>query len=154
MTSSDNAVGYKVLANSSYCLKNTEHYISYNIKETGFHFSVNKEVMYSVEKVASAIQYLVKSQFGRSLSDLDFYIAHTGGRRILDEMTKHFQIEDQDIIFSRQSLSQAGNISSVVVFDVLNRIFENRKNISGEKGILLAFGPGFTAEFNVGVWSE
>ncbi|MNN94128.1 Polyketide synthase-like Pks10 [compost metagenome] len=52
---------------------------------------------------------------------------------------------------SRDSLSEAGNIASVVVFDVLKRQFDSGL-VDGATGMLAAFGPGFTAEMAVGKW--
>ncbi|MNP81395.1 hypothetical protein D3C76_1797340 [compost metagenome] len=48
-------------------------------------------------------------------------------------------------------MSEAGNIASVVVFDVLKRQFDSGL-VDGATGMLAAFGPGFTAEMAVGKW--
>lgn len=93
-----------------------------------------------------------QESIGSITTDLDFFIFHTGGRRILDELVKRLEMDEKQIALSRQSLAECGNLSSVVVFDVLDRMFTSKERIAGDKGMLAAFGPGFTAEMNIGTW--
>ncbi len=51
------------------------------------------------------------------------------------------------------SLAEVGNVASVVVFDVLRRLFENPPE-AGARGLLAAFGPGFSAEMALGQWTD
>ncbi|MEI8636814.1 hypothetical protein [Vibrio coralliilyticus] len=53
---------------------------------------------------------------------------------------------------SRESLREHGNTSSVSVIDVLHRHYLTSQN--GEKGIVVAFGPGFTSEVLYGQWQS
>ena len=55
---------------------------------------------------------------------------------------------------SWQSLREVGNVSSVVVLDVLRRTFEQQRPRHGAVGLILAFGPGFTSEMLLGTWQE
>jgi predicted naringenin-chalcone synthase len=145
-----NGTGYRVEDAISFLLKDSERYIAYDIKDTGFHFVLDKKVMSTIKTVSPIMKEFSQRSIGLMPSELDFFIFHTGGKRILDELVTQLEIEEQQIVPSRRSLAECGNLSSVVVFDVLDRMFENRMN--GEQGILAAFGPGFTAEMNVGAW--
>ena len=146
--------GYQVVANTSFLLKDTQRYIAYDVKDSGFHFVLDKRVMYTIEQVAPIMQAFTHQELGRSPADLDFFVFHTGGRRILDELVNHLRIEDRCVALSRRSLAECGNISSAVVFDVLLRMYESQQRRCGDYGMLAAFGPGFTAEMNVGVWNN
>ncbi|EED2977290.1 type III polyketide synthase, partial [Salmonella enterica subsp. enterica] len=150
MRGDDICTGFKIKDNESHILYDSEDYISYDITDLGFHFSLQKEVMHSISRISENITSFIKRN---SLNNkLDFYILHTGGRRILDEVEKYINLEKHHLLHSRQCLNERGNISSVAVIDVLNRHFEHRKN--GEKGLLIAFGPGFTTEMTYGEWIE
>ena len=46
---------------------------------------------------------------------------------------------------TRQVLKQFGNMSSVTVLYVLER-FLNKEISNGEQGLILSFGPGFSAQ--------
>ena len=74
-------------------------------------------------------------------NNLDGYILHSGGMKIIEAYKKIFK-NDVTIQESQRVLANYGNVSSVSVLLVLNEIL--KKNF---KGIFLmsALGPGFTA---------
>lgn len=147
-------MGYRVEQNASYLLKNSDRYIAYDVKSTGFHFVLDKKVMSTIKTVAPIMKDFVRKSIGLFPKELDFFVFHTGGRKILDELVNHLEVNERLITLSRCSLAECGNLSSVAVFDVLDRMFASKQRISGERGMLAAFGPGFTAEMNVGTWVE
>jgi type III polyketide synthase len=146
--------GYQITDAESFLLKNTERYIAYDIKDSGFHFVLDKEVIGAVRKVAPVMKSFVAWSSNREVSDLEFFVFHTGGRRILDELVNHLGLNEDAVSLSRQSLRECGNVASAVVFDVLARVFEKGDLANGSRGMLAAFGPGFTSEMNVGVWTH
>jgi type III polyketide synthase len=107
--------------------------------------------MNSIQYVAPVMEAFNKEWCTKPVSDNDFLIFHTGGRKILDELVKHLELDPRKVGLSRASLAERGNIASAVVFDVLIRQFEQPPE-RGAKGMLAAFGPGFTAEMCVGKW--
>lgn len=149
----DSLGGYKITNSESFVLKNSENYIKYNIKDTGFQFSLDKKVIGAIEKVVPVMKSFVEQFSKQAIDNLDFYIFHTGGRRILDELVNHLGLHEKAVALSRQSLLECGNVSSAVVFDVLARVFDNGGLAKGSEGMLAAFGPGFTSEMNTGVWT-
>jgi type III polyketide synthase len=146
------AVGFEIIGGESFLLKHTERYIAYDVKESGFHFILDKNVMHAIEKVAPVLQNFSQQSHGKPIDQLDFHVFHTGGRKILDDLATHLPLPEYALRHSRRSLKECGNISSAVVFDVLERFFREKEQVSGNKGILAAFGPGFTAEMSAGVW--
>ncbi|WP_210712847.1 type III polyketide synthase [Pseudomonas sp. MWU349] len=148
----DQAGGFKIKKTESYFLPKSEHYIKYDVKDTGFHFTLDKAVMNSIKDVAPVMEKLNYESFEQNCAHNDFFIFHTGGRKILDELVMHLDLASNRVSQSRSSLSEAGNIASVVVFDVLKRQFDSNLN-RGDIGLLAAFGPGFTAEMAVGEWT-
>jgi phloroglucinol synthase len=148
----DAAPGFTIQATDSFFLRDSEHYIKYDVKDTGFHFSLDKSVMHSIKHVAPVMQDLNRNVHKQSCADNDFFIFHTGGKRILDELVNQLELDEESVTLSRSSLSQSGNLASVVVFDVLRRQFETPPE-EGDVGLLAAFGPGFTAEIICGQWN-
>ncbi|MFW9082530.1 type III polyketide synthase [Pseudomonas sp. P2757] len=147
----DQASGFKIRSTNSFFLPKSEHYIKYDVKDTGFHFTLDKAVMNSIKDVAPIMEKLNYDTLEQNCAQNDFFIFHTGGRKILDELVLQLDLASNRVSQSRNSLAEAGNIASVVVFDVLKRQFESGLN-SGDVGMLAAFGPGFTAEMAVGEW--
>lgn len=148
----DEAKGFRIKATDSFFLPKSEHFIKYDVKDTGFHFTLDKAVMNSIKDVAPVIERLNQAGYQQNCAQNDFFIFHTGGRKILDELVRHLDLPSERVSLSRTSLSEAGNIASVVVFDVLRRQFDSSPK-PGSKGLLAAFGPGFTAEMALGEWA-
>ena len=75
------------------------------------------------------------------IDNLDGYILHSGGMKIIDAYKKIFK-NNKTILESQEILSRFGNVSSVSVLLVLNQII--KKNYSGNF-LMAALGPGFTS---------
>jgi 1,3,6,8-tetrahydroxynaphthalene synthase len=142
--------GIRITQNASYLVPNTERYIAYDLKETGFHFVLHRDVRKTMESVAPVMSGFLKRR-GLSVDDLGYFILHTGGPQIMNELIKHLGVAEEKIRHSRQCLEDYGNVASVVVFDVLRRTLEDkdRKPAEGAVGIMAGFGPGVTAEMNL-----
>lgn len=106
-------------------MPNSEHYITYDVKDTGFHFKLDKNVMHSIEHVVPVMECVSQDCHGIEAGKQDFYFFHTGGRRIMNELVRCLGIEERLIQHSRSSLAEYGNISSGVVFDVLRRFIDD-----------------------------
>lgn len=148
------AEGYKVTGTGSFVLPDSEHLIYYEIKDAGFHFRLDKQVIGAIKKVAPIFKQFAVNKLQAEINELDFYIFHTGGRRILDELVSSLSLPPESVDLSRKSLQSVGNIASGVVFDVLQREFDTAQRKNNDLGFIAAFGPGFTTEYNVGTWVQ
>ncbi|GHH85198.1 1,3,6,8-tetrahydroxynaphthalene synthase [Streptomyces sulfonofaciens] len=145
--------GVQLERNGSYLIPKTEDWIAYDVRETGFHFLLDKRVPGTMEPLAPALKQLA-GLHGWDASDLDFYIIHAGGPRILDDLTKYLRVPPKAFRFSRETLTEYGNIASAVVLDALRRLFEEGGAEHGARGLLAGFGPGITAEMALGRWTS
>ncbi|MBC2864401.1 type III polyketide synthase [Streptomyces mexicanus] len=145
--------GVRLERNGSYLIPNTEDWIAYDVRETGFHFLLDKRVPTTMEPLAPALQDLAKlNQW--DASDLDFYVIHAGGPRILDDLSKFLHVEPHAFRFSRATLTEYGNMASAVVLDALRRLFDEGGAQHRDRGLLAGFGPGITAEMSLGTWQD
>ncbi|WP_416223334.1 type III polyketide synthase [Streptomyces hygroscopicus] len=143
--------GIKLERNGSYLIPKTEEWIAYDVRATGFHFLLDKRVPTTMEPLAPALKELAR-QHGWDASELDFYIIHAGGPRILDDLSKFLQVRPEAFRFSRATLTEYGNIASAVVLDALRRLFDAGGAEHTARGLLAGFGPGITAEMALGRW--
>ncbi|MBE0368913.1 type III polyketide synthase [Pseudoalteromonas sp. MMG013] len=150
MRADNDCNGFHITHTQSHFMPDTEAYIQYTLTDSGFKFSLDKDVMYSISKAAPHIETFITEHANKRASELDFYIFHTGGRRIQDEVTRCLTLSDDALDYSRACLRDTGNTSSVAVIDVLARQFSQRTSM--EQGVLAAFGPGFTTEMALGYW--
>jgi 1,3,6,8-tetrahydroxynaphthalene synthase len=144
--------GVALERNASYLIPNTEEWISYAVRATGFHFQLDRRVPGTMEPLAPVLRDLV-TDHGWDIGDLDFYIIHAGGPRILDDLSKFLDVDPTMFRYSWATLTEYGNIASAVVLDALRRLFEEDTPTPGATGIVAGFGPGITAEMAVGSWT-
>ena len=77
-----------------------------------------------------------------ALCDIDQFLCHPGGAKVLDALEECFELQPGDLTFARDTLRDHGNMSSVTVLFVLRAALD-----AGARGLQLmtALGPGFTA---------
>jgi 1,3,6,8-tetrahydroxynaphthalene synthase len=137
--------------NASYLIPNTEEWISYDVRATGFHFQLDRRVPGTMEPLAPVLRQLA-ADHGWDVSKLGFYIIHAGGPRILEDLSKFLDVDNSMFRHSWTTLTEHGNIASAVVLDALRRLFEEDTTMPGDTGVIAGFGPGITAEMAVGSW--
>lgn len=87
-----------------------------------------------------------------SRKDIRHWLIHPGGRKVIDRVQEALNITDADLAVSRRILRNYGNMSSPTVLFVLNDVLETGSARVGDRGILLALGPGFAAEVALLEW--
>lgn len=143
--------GIHLTGNGTRLVLGTEDWISYVVKATGFHFRLDKRVPGTMEQLAPELRS-VAEQYGWDAEALDFYIIHAGGPRILDDLSHFLGVAPKMFAYSRATLTEYGNVASVVVLDAARRMFEDGAVHEGARGIVAGFGPGITAEITLGKW--
>ncbi|MEE1782543.1 type III polyketide synthase [Streptomyces sp. SP17BM10] len=143
--------GVSVERNGSHLVPDTENWISYGVRDTGFHFQLDRRVPGTMEMLAPALRGLA-AEHGWDASGLGFYIVHAGGPRILDDLCHFLNLDPAMFRYSRATLTERGNIASAVVFDALARLFADGGATDGTRGLIAGFGPGITAEISLGSW--
>src|SRR6266702_281857 len=142
--------GVRLQAQTSHVIPGTDTWIAYEVKETGFHFRLNKGVPGTMQQVMPELVQFVRNQ-GQDLAKLDFHVIHTGGPRVLDALRSHGGVPAEALGDSWETLTNHGNIASAAVFDVLRRVAEKSPPESAA-GIIAGFGPGITMELALGTW--
>jgi 3,5-dihydroxyphenylacetyl-CoA synthase len=87
-----------------------------------------------------------------SQSDVRFWVVHPGGRKVIDNVQKHFGMTDDQLLFSRNVLRNYGNMSSPTVMFVLDEVVRNGNPRPGDWGVMIALGPGMAAEIALLRW--
>lgn len=85
------------------------------------------------------------AQHGTVLAQINRYILHPGGAKVLSAYQSALQIETALLRPAEEILQAYGNMSSPSVLFVLEKNME-RSWQSGEKGLVAALGPGFSCE--------
>lgn len=144
--------GIALERNASYLIPNTEKWISYAVRSTGFHFQLDRRVPRTMEPLAPVLSALTENH-GWDVANLDFYIIHAGGPRILEDLSTYLGVDTKMFRHSWSTLADYGNIASAVVLEALRRLFDEQTITPDATGIIAGFGPGITAEMALGRWT-
>ena len=90
---------------------------------------------------------------GVVLSDIQSFVFHPGGMRILKTYETILGRPAGDFAASYDVLGRFGNLSSATVLFVLQQVLRQTDRRSGDHGLLAAFGPGFSAEVTLLQWT-
>jgi 1,3,6,8-tetrahydroxynaphthalene synthase len=149
----DGAPGVRLTANRQHLVPDSTQIIAGTTTQRGFHFATNPKVRTTVPRVVPTLERFL-AQHGVKPGDLEFVICHTGGPAVLRAVADGLDLPAELLDLSWQSLREIGNVSSVVVLDVLRRTFDQRRPPDGATGLILAFGPGFTTEMLLCTWNQ
>jgi alkylresorcinol/alkylpyrone synthase len=86
------------------------------------------------------------AQDGLRLRDVDRFLCHPGGAKVLDALEAAFELETGALTDARAVLRDYGNMSAATALFVLARAFDDP---SWRRALVSALGPGFTAGFVV-----
>ncbi|TWT02577.1 type III polyketide synthase [Reyranella sp. CPCC 100927] len=90
----------------------------------------------------AACDYLARHGLG--LADIDGFIAHPGGAKVIDALEEVFGLQTGGMVDARAVLRDYGNMSAATVMFVLDRML--RRGLRG-RNLMSALGPGFTGSF-------
>jgi predicted naringenin-chalcone synthase len=77
-------------------------------------------------------------------SDIDHWIVHPGGRRIIESVQQALELSREDVATSWDALAQRGNVGTPSIFYVLKDEIERSDPAPGEHGLMVTIGPGVT----------
>ena len=80
----------------------------------------------------------------KELTKTALFAIHPGGPQVIDKIKKIFELTSAQTAASNEILEQFGNMSSVTLPSIWNRILQTPSVESGTLIVSLAFGPGLT----------
>jgi alkylresorcinol/alkylpyrone synthase len=84
---------------------------------------------------------------GLSLGDIDRFICHPGGAKVIDALEVAYELEPGTLSDAREILREYGNMSAATVLFVLERSLYSNGSAPWKRALVSALGPGFTAGF-------
>ena len=135
----------KILDESMYNFYDKEKMMGFDLTNNGLKMVLDIEVPETIGEHFPAIIHPFLEKNNLSIADIHHLIFHPGGKKIVLLVEELFKDLGKDIIDTKEILRLYGNMSSATVLYVLEQIM-NKKPSKGEKGLMLSFGPGFTAQ--------
>ena len=146
------AAGPQVLGSRSSFYRGTEEVMGWNISEQGFRIVLSPEVPEMVRQHLARDVDGFLADYGLDRGDIDTWIMHTGGPKVLEATAQSLDLPDGALDVSWQILRRVGNLSSASVLLVLEEFMNRRRPEAGSYSILAAMGPGFCSELVLLRW--
>ncbi|MAP53825.1 type III polyketide synthase [Altibacter sp.] len=145
MSSNEKDTGPKILDDEMYHFYDATSMMGFKLVNTGLQMILDKSVPETIAAHFPKIVHPFLAKNGKSIEDVAHLIFHPGGRKIVETVEDLFGSLDKNIEDTKEVLTLYGNMSSATVLYVLER-FMARDIPAGELGLMLSFGPGFSAQ--------
>jgi len=145
LSSVEEEEGPEILADEMYHFYDNIHMMGFKLTNSGLQMILDIEVPETITSHFGDIihPFLKKNNLERG--EIDHLIFHPGGKKIVQIVEDLFFEHGKDIDDTKEVLKLYGNMSSATVLYVLER-FMDKKPEKGTKGLMLSFGPGFSAQ--------
>lgn len=140
-----------VKGTQSTLMADSEEVMGWDIKDEGLYVVFSKSIPGLIENWLrpNVEEFLDKHDLGTG--DISHFVAHPGGRKVLEAYEKSLSLPEGVTNPSREVLRHYGNMSSPTVLYVLKDHME--KNIpKDDYGVAAALGPGFSSELLLLQW--
>ena len=146
------APGPRILASECFLFPNSLAAMGFDLRDSGFHIVLSKDVPELIRERVKGLAQGFLSRQGLRQEDISAFLLHPGGQKLLSFMQEELGLSRSDTEISWNILRRYGNLSSASVLFILNEWLVQKEMPSGSYGLLMAFGPGFTAEMILLQW--
>jgi predicted naringenin-chalcone synthase len=137
--------GPKIIDEAMYHFYDSTHLMGFKLVNTGLQMILDKTVPETISNHFPRIVHPFLERNNLTIEDINHLIFHPGGKKIVQTVEDLFGSLGKNIDDTKEVLRLYGNMSSATVLYVLER-FMNGDRKRGEKGLMLSFGPGFSAQ--------
>src|SRR5690606_22238277 len=145
LSSEVDAVGPYIVGEGMYHFTDATHLMGFDLTNSGLKMILDPTVPETIAAHFPEIIHPFLERLGSDMDKLDYLIFHPGGKKIVETVERLFGPLGKNLDDTKETLRLYGNMSSATVLYVLER-FMDREIPHGEQGLLLSFGPGFSAQ--------
>lgn len=145
LSSVEEEEGPEILAEEMYHFYDNIDMMGFKLTNSGLQMILDVEVPETIASHFGDIIHPFLNKNNLQISDIDHLIFHPGGKKIVQTVEELFTDFGKNIDDTKEVLKLYGNMSSATVLYVLER-FMDKKPKKGSKGLMLSFGPGFSAQ--------
>ena len=135
--------GIHLIGSGSYLFPASRDAMAWRVGDHGFEMTLSPRIPELIESSLRGWleEWLAKHE--SRLSDVEHFVIHPGGPRILHAVEAALALKPRDTALSHAVLREHGNMSSPTVLFILDRL---RRTGAHGRILALAFGPGLVAE--------
>ena len=137
--------GPNVIDEAMYHFYDSIDVMGFKLVNTGLEMILDKKVPEIISSHFPMIVHPFLERNNLTIGDINHLIFHPGGKKIVNTVEGLFKSLGKNIDDTKEVLKLYGNMSSATVLYVLERFMDGDRQ-QGEKGLMLSFGPGFSAQ--------
>ncbi len=118
--------------------------MGWDITDDGFGVLFSRDIPTIVRRRMGDATRAVLARQNLSLSDIDSFVCHPGGAKVIDALEEIYALPPGGLEHSRAVLREYGNMSAATVFFVLDRALRAG---AARRRLMSSLGPGFTVGF-------
>lgn len=145
MSSYPDEHGPEILDQAMYHFFDATHLMGFNLTNSGLQMVLDQSVPETIAAHFPEIIYPFLERNNLNIEAVNHLIFHPGGKKIVQTVEELFGAIGKNIDDTKAVLKEYGNMSSATVLYVLER-FIDRNLPKGDLGLMLSFGPGFSAQ--------
>jgi alkylresorcinol/alkylpyrone synthase len=146
------APGPRIVASESFLFPDSLGAMGFDLGDSGFHIVLSKDVPQLIREKVKGLADGFLARNGLNRRDVSAFLLHPGGQKLLSFMEAELELTRADTEISWDVLRRFGNLSSASVLFILQEWMARREMPPESYGLLMSFGPGFTAEMLLLQW--
>ncbi|MGI6091502.1 MAG: stilbene synthase [Veillonellaceae bacterium] len=140
-----NGAGPEIIGSYSTLFPDTEDIMGWDVVETGLKVRFSRDIPSIIRRHLPKLLDEACSCWGLTQAEINHYIVHPGGAKVLTAYNESLGLINGELAEAEDILKHYGNMSSASVFFVLEQFLANT-SANNSYGVMLALGPGFSAE--------
>ncbi|PRC44192.1 type III polyketide synthase [Mycobacterium sp. ITM-2017-0098] len=145
------SAGARVVATRSEVYPDSGETLGWRLASDGFRIVLTAELADVIEGrlAGSVTAFLAEHEL--TVDEVSVWVCHPGGPKVLDAIQNSLKLPDSAVEPSRRSLAEVGNLSSVSVLHILEKILSTNPP-PGSTGLMIGLGPGVSVELVLLRW--
>ncbi len=142
----------QVVDSRSILIRNTERALGFDVVDTGLKIVLDPSLPgVAREHLGPEVEaFLARHKL--SVDDISVWLVHPGGPKVIEAVGAALSLDKSALHLSYETLAEVGNISSVSVLYMLDKVIATKQARPGSYGLLIGMGPGFSAELVLLKW--
>lgn len=140
-----------IIATTSKLMPESEDVMGWDVKNNGLYVVFSKSIPAIITDWLGPFVHEFLGNNNLTKNDLTHFVAHPGGKKILEAYENALGFDSSKTDISRDILHEYGNMSSPTILYVLEKFMESEP-VAGEYGLMAALGPGFCGELLLLRW--
>ncbi|HUN52006.1 MAG TPA: 3-oxoacyl-[acyl-carrier-protein] synthase III C-terminal domain-containing protein [Candidatus Sulfotelmatobacter sp.] len=116
--------------------------MGWDVTDDGLKVVFSRDIPALIRKDMRAVVDAFLTSHDLTLPDIDGFICHPGGAKVLDALEEVFELQQGGLVHSRDVLRRFGNMSAATVMFVLQATLAGRAR---GRHLMSTLGPGFTS---------